>query len=150
VRFCRTRLRNRHIAVDGFAGQPHWGYFALYDGHGGRGAVEFTVRALHLNFAHALVHGPPQSAAQLVEDAYLKTDGQIRRQNITSSGTTAVTCWLQRSAALAAPPAAAAAVGVGARAGPTTLHVANVGDARAVLCRGGTAVRLSKGTHTGF
>ena len=33
--------------VDGFGGDPTTGYFAVYDGHGGRGAVEYVRDHLH-------------------------------------------------------------------------------------------------------
>ncbi len=35
------------MIVDGFGGDPDQGYFAIYDGHGGRGAVDFTAINLH-------------------------------------------------------------------------------------------------------
>ncbi len=44
------------IAIDCFNGDPDQAFFAVYDGHGGRGAVDFTVRALHLVRANA--HSP--------------------------------------------------------------------------------------------
>jgi len=33
-----------------FDGNAHSGYFVIYDGHGGRGAVDFVVKALYENF----------------------------------------------------------------------------------------------------
>ncbi len=53
------------------------------------------------------------------------TDGQLRRQSILRSGSTSVTCVIRS---------------VGEK---RVLHTANVGDSRAVLCRGGKAVRLT-------
>ena len=32
--------------IDSFAGHDDWGFFAIYDGHGGRGVVEFVA---HVN-----------------------------------------------------------------------------------------------------
>lgn len=40
-------IQDEHVIVDGFGGTPDQGYFAIYDGHGGRGAVEFTAANLH-------------------------------------------------------------------------------------------------------
>jgi hypothetical protein len=44
----RPSMEDEFIAVDGFNNNPRQGFFALYDGHGGRPTVEFSVRALHL------------------------------------------------------------------------------------------------------
>jgi serine/threonine protein phosphatase PrpC len=35
------------VVVDSYAGEKETGYFAIYDGHGGRGAVDFVAKALH-------------------------------------------------------------------------------------------------------
>ena len=35
------------MIIDGFGGKEDQGYFAIYDGHGGRGAVDFTAKNLH-------------------------------------------------------------------------------------------------------
>lgn len=39
--------QDEHVIVDNFGGVPEQGYFAIYDGHGGRGAVDFTAKTLH-------------------------------------------------------------------------------------------------------
>lgn len=39
--------KDAHVTFDGFGGEPTTGYFAVYDGHGGRGAVEFVRDNLH-------------------------------------------------------------------------------------------------------
>ena len=44
------------IAIDCFNGNSDQAFFAVYDGHGGRGAVDFTVRALHLVRAYTVSH----------------------------------------------------------------------------------------------
>ena len=33
--------------MDAFDGVPEQGYFAIYDGHGGRPAVDFVAKTLH-------------------------------------------------------------------------------------------------------
>jgi hypothetical protein len=43
----RNTMEDEHIFIDQFAGYSNLSYFGLYDGHGGREAVEFAVRALH-------------------------------------------------------------------------------------------------------
>lgn len=42
------------MIVDGFGGLDHQGYFAIYDGHGGRGAVDFTAKTLHKVFYNVI------------------------------------------------------------------------------------------------
>ena len=51
---CRQTMEDAHVAVDRFAGHPRQGYFAVYDGHGGRGVVEFIERQLHVNLEREL------------------------------------------------------------------------------------------------
>jgi hypothetical protein len=50
----RTTMEDDHILIDEFAGYSNLAYFGLYDGHGGRDAVEFVVRALHAVRSHKL------------------------------------------------------------------------------------------------
>ena len=42
-------MEDAHVTIDQYAGHPRQGYFAVYDGHGGRGVVEFIETQLHLN-----------------------------------------------------------------------------------------------------
>lgn len=46
ARYRRT-MEDAHVIVDQFGGDPDQAYFAVYDGHGGRGAVDFTAEVLH-------------------------------------------------------------------------------------------------------
>ena len=122
----RATMEDEYIAIDCFGGEEKSGFFALYDGHGGRSAVDFVVRALHLNLEIQLKAHPNKTIAQIYDEVYLKTDAQIRRQNILSCGSTSVTCLLR------------------VINGVRVCNVANVGDSRAILCRGGKAIRLTK------
>lgn len=124
----RNHMEDDEIIVDGFCGDQSQGYFGLYDGHGGRATVDFVVKALHLNLEQHLKRNPePASLCEAFKHSYLATDGQLRRQNILRSGTTSVTC----------------VVRVDKQTNQRWLFTANVGDSRAVLCRGGKAVRLT-------
>jgi hypothetical protein len=49
----RNTMEDEHILIDEFAGYANLSYFGLYDGHGGREAVDFAVRALHANLEFA-------------------------------------------------------------------------------------------------
>jgi len=124
ARFRRT-MEDEHVLIDNFGQNSQSGYFAIYDGHGGRGAVEFVAKSLHENFLLELKTNTNPSEA--LKQSYLKTDDQIKQTPIQFSGTTAV------SAYITIPPDTK----------ERFLYVANAGDARAVLNRNGNAVRLS-------
>lgn len=122
----RHNMEDDDILVDTYLGSETTAYFGLYDGHGGRETVDFVVKALHTNLAKLLTDDPEMDVREAYTIAYTATDGQVRRASILQSGTTAVSCLI--------------------RVDPgdvRTLYTANVGDSRAVLVRGGKAVRLT-------
>jgi len=123
ARFRRT-MEDAHVVVDGFAGEKETGYFAIYDGHGGRGAVDFVAKALHENFVSSY-KANQNNIPEAWADAYRKTDTQVGENKILYSGTTTVTALIRK------------------KSDERWLHCANVGDARAVLARSGKAVRLT-------
>jgi len=122
----RPTMEDDHILVDNFCNQPHMGFFGLYDGHGGRATVDFVACALALNLEHYLSLPSHRNVRmeRALDDVYAVTDKQIHRQQIYQSGATAVTVVLDRK--------------------NKYLCVANAGDTRAVLCRKGKAIRLTK------
>jgi len=122
-RFRRT-MEDAHIVIDKFGGVESQGYFAVYDGHGGRGAVEFVVEQLHTNLLKELEKHPDNSVEAL-KQAYLVTDKQIG-DNHVPAGTTAVSALVRVD-----------------KDGKRRLLIANAGDSRAVLCRKTQAIRLS-------
>jgi len=108
-------------------------FFAIYDGHGGRGAVDFTAKRFHEILLDELPKNPEKPAESL-RQAFHKTDKEIAENQIQFSGTTAVVGLIRSSA------------------GKRVLYVANCGDARGVINRNGKAVRLSydhKGSDEG-
>jgi protein phosphatase 1L len=110
-------------------------FFGVYDGHGGAMAAEFCADNLHVNLSRAINSmwlGMPLLDAtdpecvtrisQCVRDAFVCTDYQfLQSQYRHEGGTTACVALLING----------------------TVVVGNVGDSRAVLCRGSTAVPLS-------
>jgi len=127
-------MEDEHVFVDGFGNDPHQGYFAIYDGHGGRGAVEFTAKTLHKNLLELLQNNAEVDPSEALRQAYLLTDKQMAETQIQFSGTTVINALVRR------------------KGDQRMLYVANAGDARAVLCRNGTAHRLSydhKGSDEG-
>jgi len=133
ARYRRT-MEDEHVIVDGFGGVPEQGYFAIYDGHGGRGAVDFTAKTLHKNLLELLEGTHDIEPSEALRQAYLLTDKQMGETQIQFSGTTSISALVRN------------------HAGKRMLYSANAGDARAVLCRNGKAERLSydhKGSDEG-
>jgi serine/threonine protein phosphatase PrpC len=96
---------------------------ALFDGHGGRGTVDFVSHSLPRNLAAILRNPEAQTDAErALRAAFLLTDVQTARFVADTSGSTAVCCLATRDAE---------------RGGALTLVLANCGDSRAVLCRNG-------------
>lgn len=99
-------------------------FFAVYDGHGGYVAAEYSRQHVHKNFSTDSMFGIQTEAA--LKNALLKTEHDFcsacrKKQLLSSSGTCAVVAYVQG----------------------TTLVVANVGDSRSVLSVGQRAVALS-------
>jgi len=130
----RRSMEDEHVIVDNFGGNENNGYFAIYDGHGGRGAVDFTAKTLHKNFAEELEKNPSISPLDALRQAYLSTDKQMAETQIQFSGTTCISVFIRKQGE------------------DRYLYAANAGDARAVLNRDGKALRLSydhKGSDEG-
>lgn len=121
----RRTMEDAHVVVDNFGGEATQGYFAIYDGHGGRGAVDFTAENLHVNLLKEIAKNP-DDMKEALKQSYLSTDRDISEKRI-QAGTTAVSALIQRSK----------------DGSKRWLYVANAGDARAVIGRKGKAVRLS-------
>ncbi|KAL1212600.1 putative protein phosphatase 2C 71 [Cardamine amara subsp. amara] len=108
--------------IDGIDGEIV-GLFGVFDGHGGARAAEYVKRHLFSNLiTHPKFISDTKSA---IADAYTHTDSELLKSensHTRDAGSTASTAIL-----------------VGDR-----LLVANVGDSRAVICRGGNAVAVSR------
>jgi len=117
-------MEDAHVAFDEFYG-PDTAYFGVYDGHGGRGAVNFVAEHLHENFKEQLDFGSDPEEAW--HAAYLKTDADMADAEVGYSGSTVVTAYICKK-----------------EDGTRCLYTANAGDARAVLCRNNKAQRLTK------
>mmetsp|Transcript_23614 Transcript_23614/g.32227 ORF Transcript_23614/g.32227 Transcript_23614/m.32227 type:complete len:320 (+) Transcript_23614:74-1033(+) len=119
----RRTMEDAHICIDNFQGIPKDGYFAIYDGHGGRDCVEYVEKHLHENLTRKLKEN--MKVPQALKESYLETDIQVAENKITYSGATSVSCLIATIEE------------------KRMLYTANCGDARAVLCRNGKAIRLT-------
>mmetsp|Transcript_5347 Transcript_5347/g.11255 ORF Transcript_5347/g.11255 Transcript_5347/m.11255 type:complete len:489 (+) Transcript_5347:313-1779(+) len=195
----RPTMEDSHIVQERFGGRSNEAFFGVYDGHGGRNAVEIVETELHKFFAqelqklrespetdrlpqqqqsaagsenrhnHGLLRQPSgalfmpgsddvlssdavvlqdssastavgsrvesllvsepvafvQSVAHAFLNAYRRVDIKLFEEKCHYVGTTAVTCFVRHDG------------------NARRLYTANAGDARAVLCRNGAALRLS-------
>eukprot|EP00747_Dinoflagellata_sp_TGD_P047454 gnl/TRDRNA2_/TRDRNA2_145020_c1_seq1.p1 gnl/TRDRNA2_/TRDRNA2_145020_c1~~gnl/TRDRNA2_/TRDRNA2_145020_c1_seq1.p1 ORF type:complete len:338 (-),score=39.17 gnl/TRDRNA2_/TRDRNA2_145020_c1_seq1:141-1067(-) len=99
-----------------------WGFFGVYDGHGGRSEVDYCEAKLH-DIVLAELRGKDPTSA--LTASFQKIDSQLAMLGAWNSGCTCTVAITHRSAA------------------GLVLHVANVGDSRAVLCGGNGVRRLS-------
>ncbi|KAL5213452.1 hypothetical protein ABZP36_024299 [Zizania latifolia] len=108
--------------IDGVDGETI-GLFGVFDGHGGARAAEYVKQHLFSNLIkHPKFISDTKSA---IAETYNHTDSEFLKadsSHTTDAGSTASTAIL-----------------VGDR-----LLVANVGDSRAVVCRGGSAIAVSR------
>ena len=105
--------------------------FCVYDGHGGSAAADHCRDHLHLRILSSL--GCGATPAEALVDGFARTEDELlaeQRQQSTGSpcpapelcGTTAVVALLREG----------------------SVHLAWLGDCRAVLCRGGEAIDLTR------
>lgn len=110
-------MEDGHVFIDGFAGQPTQMFCGVYDGHGGRDAVEHASNRLHVIFEEVLTQKPDAKPTELFNEVFDRTDREMAEKDIDFNGTTAVVAFLRREAR------------------GRVLYTANCGDARAVLVR---------------
>eukprot|EP00941_MAST-03F_sp_MAST-3F-sp1_P000577 g577.t1 len=124
---CRTTMEDECIVEDCFVEKSD-AFFAVLDGHGGRGIVEFVEKNLAENFKRELAFDPKRTMNDRLTSAYLVTDVMSRKAGLMSSGCTAVTAFVTKNQ----------------NTGKSHLFCANVGDARVVVAKkDGTAVRMT-------
>jgi len=119
----RKYMEDEHMVVPNFASR---GLFCgLYDGHGGRLAVEFVKEQLHQIAERELLSGAPGEAPlEAMKRAFLKVDRMLLPIGAVNCGTTCAVCLCLRGPSPGSP---------------LELHVANTGDTRVVLLSDGSA-----------
>ncbi|KAL9241125.1 hypothetical protein vseg_015271 [Gypsophila vaccaria] len=115
-------MEDSYKVVPSIDGNLKKGFFGVYDGHGGRKAAEFVAEHLHRNVIEMVENCQGRVVkAEAVKAAYLKTDREFLEQDV-GSGACCTTVLIEGA----------------------EMVVSNVGDCRAVLCRGGVAEALTK------
>ncbi|OMO60249.1 phosphatase 2C (PP2C)-like protein [Corchorus capsularis] len=114
-------MEDTHKIVSCLHGNSNKAFFGVYDGHGGKKAAEFVAENLHNNIFEMLKNCKGnEEKEEAVKAGYLKTDEEFLKQKIPS-GTCCVTALIEGE----------------------DVVVSNLGDCRAVLCRGGVAEALT-------
>jgi len=118
-----------------------WSLFAVYDGHGGREVVDYSEAYLHHLIAEELegrpVHGDVggrhdrKEVSLAVARAFTKIDSQLKVQGVSEDCGCTATVMLVQDTAIS-----------------RTLHVANVGDSKAMLIGGDLAKQMTVDHHT--
>lgn len=123
-RMHRRTMEDTHVMKAKFADKLGQGFFAVFDGHAGKQAAQWCGDHVHELLEELLDLRPDAPIPDLLNEAFVSADNKLADLQIYS-GCTVVVCFVQ-------------VLDHG-----RVLHTANVGDARAVLCRGGKAIRLT-------
>ncbi|CEG35312.1 protein phosphatase [Plasmopara halstedii] len=133
----RTGMEDAHVAQINPEGLPQGcSLFAVFDGHGGRLAADLAAEGITKEFAAVMKSdifpggkaegADPKKIGKAMRDAFMNLDQNIRKtfdENYASdqSGCTAITALVT----------------------PTHIIVANSGDSRSVMAKGGRTVEMS-------
>ncbi|EFC42107.1 phosphatase [Naegleria gruberi] len=132
----RRTNEDGHCMIDKFRGKEGEGFFAIYDGHGGRGAVNIVQNSFHNIFENELnfLESKNTDGTELIDvtqaynSAYSRMDGELKVQEILYNGATSITCYIRYMPKM----------------NKRFLYVANCGDARVVITKKtGQAERLT-------
>ncbi|CAN6623121.1 protein phosphatase 2C homolog 1 [Trichomonascus vanleenenianus] len=126
---CRRTMEDAHTYIYNFGDNTDDGYFAVFDGHAGRQAAEWSSKRLHLLVDSAIKSGGHDTVSHALNKAFTEADEQMGRQGLQNSGCTAAVAIMRWEK--------------DGEKRRRMLYVANVGDTRVILCRKGTALRLS-------
>lgn len=121
-------MEDTHAYVLNFMA-PDDGYFAIFDGHAGRHAAEYCGSRFHLILQQIIKSNLDRAVPDLLDASFTYTDAAMEKLHFRNQGCTAAVAllrWEKRQ-----------------EERRRVLYTANAGDARVVLCRNGTAQRLS-------
>jgi len=117
----RAHMEDMYQAAINLDGDPRKAFFAVYDGHGGARASEFTAQHLH---SHILKHDFTEQPLVALKKAFAQLDSDwlnIANHHGFDDGTTVIAVLIVNG----------------------TLYVANLGDSRAVLASSGKMIEMS-------
>ncbi|XP_058097614.1 probable protein phosphatase 2C 74 [Magnolia sinica] len=119
----RKAMEDGYGVITDVLGDSKQAFFGVFDGHGGRAAVDYVTEKLGQNIITAIrnLEEAEDQVQQAIRAGYLTTDKEFLSQGV-SSGACASTVFLKDG----------------------ELHVANVGDCRVVLSRNGIANALTR------
>ncbi|KAI9020502.1 phosphatase 2C-like domain-containing protein [Hyaloraphidium curvatum] len=145
---CRKTMEDSHAFLHSYGGVSGQGFFAVYDGHAGKAAADWCGSNVHATLERLVRENPDADVPELLDRTFVQTDEQLADRKGLHSGCTAIVAYIRMESSeegttLAASEGGAVAGEERPRRMQRILYTANVGDARAVLCRDGRAVRLS-------
>ncbi|KAI0369148.1 protein serine/threonine phosphatase 2C [Pilatotrama ljubarskyi] len=161
----RKRMEDAHCIVVPFQDLPGQGLFAVFDGHAGKRAATWCGEHFPQYLASAMEAGRKRSIPEALCEAFHKADASMEELHEKTngrirSGCTAVVALVlsetgERSESEEPSDASAVPGHLSAKrrsdaphtdpaAARRVLYTANAGDSRAVLCRAGKAVRLTR------
>jgi len=122
-------MEDSHTLLDKYLDDPKQAFFAIYDGHGGKSAADYSAANLHLELAKELKSDmSPEEILCALTASFSRTDSSMK-ETVPAAGCTAVVCLLKEVTIEGKPE--------------KSLFVANAGDARAILSKAGKATRLT-------
>lgn len=132
----RRNMEDGHCMIDCFGGMDKMCFFGIYDGHGGRQAVDYVQSALHSRILDELRKEAPgiwsgslndsSIVKKAISTAYSAVDEELKELGCLQNGTTVITCLV---------------ITLG---NERVIFSSNAGDARIVMCREGKEIRLTK------
>ncbi|KAI0358027.1 protein serine/threonine phosphatase 2C [Trametes cingulata] len=165
----RRRMEDAHSIVVPFGKVPGQGLFAVFDGHCGKRAAEWCGEHFPQYLESAMEVDRKYGIPEALKEAFHKADASIQELHKKTlgpvrSGCTAVVALVLleprdqsdsegQSRFTSTAPAVPRSLFAKRRSDPRrsdpaavrrVLYTANAGDSRAVLCRGGKAVRLTR------
>ncbi|OVA20672.1 Protein kinase domain [Macleaya cordata] len=127
----RETMEDTHFLMPRMCNEKDIHLFGIFDGHRGAAAAEFSARALP-RFLQTL--GSTRSPSDALSEAFMKTDDAFRNELVAQRNSKGV---MQKDWHPGCCANTALIVG-------NKLFVANAGDCRTILCRGGHSFPLSK------
>ncbi|KAK2959248.1 putative Protein phosphatase 2C [Blattamonas nauphoetae] len=125
----RRTMEDAHCFHDNVGPHKNFAICAIYDGHGGREAVDFVSMNFHRVFTKLLHDFPSEPLESILRETFKQTDALLLESNILDDGTTAAVVVINRQ--------------VENDKEVVRIVSANCGDARAVLIHNGQSKRIS-------